>query len=81
VFVLLAFAIGWALGGRDANKRKVLALGAGYRNVSAALAIGATSFEGVNELIMVLVVSLVGMVVLMIVGGELGRRTPSKPEG
>jgi BASS family bile acid:Na+ symporter len=78
VFVLLAFAIGWALGGRDHGKRKVLALGAGYRNVSAALAIGATSFEGVNELIMVLVVSLVGMVVLMVIGGELGRRQPSE---
>lgn len=80
-FVLLAFAIGWALGGRDADKRKVLALGAGYRNVSAALAIGATSFEGVNELIMVLVVSLVGMVLLMVIGGELGRRQPAVSGG
>jgi BASS family bile acid:Na+ symporter len=78
IFVLVAFAMGWFLGGRDPEKRKVLAFGAGYRNVSAALAIGATSFEDINVLIMVLVVSVVGMLLLMVIGGELGRRKTSR---
>ncbi|MEM0449086.1 MAG: hypothetical protein QW520_04625 [Methanomassiliicoccales archaeon] len=81
VFALLAFALGWGMGGRDVNKKKVLALGAAYRNVSAALAIGATSFEGINELVMILVVSLMGMVILMLIGGELAKRYPSATQG
>ena len=78
LFVLGAFTIGWLLGGKDHERRKVLALAAGYRNISAALAIGATAFEGPDVLVMVLVVSLVGLIVMMIIAGELGRRSAAQ---
>jgi BASS family bile acid:Na+ symporter len=81
VFVPAAFAIGWLLGGKDPEKRKVLALAAGYRNISAALAIGATAFEGPDVLVMVLVVSLVGLIVMMVAAGEMGRRSGARAGG
>jgi len=42
------------------------------------LAIGATAFEGPDVLVMVLVVSLVGLIVMMVIAGELGRRSAAQ---
>lgn len=51
------------------------ALGTGQRNLSAALLVGA-SFGDAETLVMTLVACLVLMVALLLVGGEVGKRSP-----
>lgn len=56
----------------------VLGLGTAQRNLSAALVVAAQNFaDDPNVLTMILVAGLVGLVLLMVVGGELGKRTPA----
>jgi BASS family bile acid:Na+ symporter len=59
--------------GSEAADRKVAALGTGQRNLSAALLVGA-SFGDAETLVMTLVACLVLMVMLIVIGGELGKR-------
>lgn len=74
VLVVGALVAGYLLsaGGSPAD-RKVVALGTAQRNLSAALLVGA-SFGDAETLVMTLVASLVLMVSLIVVGGELGKR-------
>lgn len=74
LLVLVAFAIGYFLGGRDAGTRSVMGLGTAQRNVSAAVVIAAQNFTDPNVLSMILVGALLMLVILMPLGGELGKR-------
>ncbi|MCP4166858.1 MAG: bile acid:sodium symporter family protein [Chloroflexi bacterium] len=75
VFLLGALAIGYFLGGKDAGIRSVLGLGTAQRNLAAALVVAAQNFaDDPNVITMILVAGLVGLVLLMVVGGELGKR-------
>lgn len=84
LFLLAAFAIGYLLGGRDGAAKRVMGLGTAQRNLGAATAVAGLNFTDPDVLIMVLVVGLVGLVLLMVIGGELGRRAeapaPAGPE-
>lgn len=74
-----ALVIGYLLSfGSNAAGRKVAALGTGQRNLSAALLVGA-SFGDPETLIMTLVASLVLMVLLIVIGGEIGKRQTAAP--
>ena len=74
VLVVGGLLIGYFLSfGNQAANRKVIALGTGQRNLSAALLVGA-SFGDPETLVMTLVAALVLQVVLIVVGGELGKR-------
>jgi predicted Na+-dependent transporter len=74
LLTLGALAIGYFLSiGSDAADRKVTALGTGQRNLSAALLVGA-SFGDSETLVMTLVASLILVVVLIVISGELGKR-------
>jgi predicted Na+-dependent transporter len=55
-------------------KKRVLAVGTSLRNLSAATAVAAVNFTDPDVLVMVLVVGIGGVVVLTILGGELGKR-------
>lgn len=69
-----ALLVGYLLSmGSDPAERKVAALGAAQRNLSTALLVGA-SFGDAETLVMTLVASLVLMVLLLVIGGELGRQ-------
>ena len=74
IFLLVSFVIGYFLGGSDGPKKRVLGLGTSQRNLSAAVAVAGLNFTDPDVMVMVLVVGLVGLVLLMIIGGELGRR-------
>lgn len=74
VFLLISFVIGYFLGGSGGSIRRVLALGTAQRNLSAALAISALNFADPNVMVMIMVVALAGLVLLMFIGGELGKR-------
>lgn len=75
VFVALSFVVGYVLGGPEADDRSVMGLGTGQRNISAALVVGAQNFQDPDVVTVLLVGALVMLVVLVVAGGELGRRT------
>ena len=75
IFLVVAFVFGYFLGGPSADTKSVLALGTAQRNVSAALLVAAQNFsDDPNVLTMILVTGLIGLVLLMVTGGELGKR-------
>ena len=75
IFLLVAFVLGYFFGGKDGGTRSVLGLGTAQRNLSAAMVVAGQNFsDDPNVLSMILVAGLVGLVLLMVIGGELGRR-------
>jgi BASS family bile acid:Na+ symporter len=80
LFVVIMFALGFMLGGRDPGTRSVLGLGTAQRNISAALVIAAQNFGDPNVLTEILVGSVLMLVILMPLGGELGKRTAAAAE-
>ena len=76
--VLLALGgtlVGYLLGfGNKPRRRKVLAVGAGQRNLAAALLVAAHGFDA-DTFVMTLVACLVLTVVMHLVSAEWGRRT------
>ena len=75
LFLAVAFVIGYFLGGKDAQIRSVLGLGTAQRNLAAALVVATANFDDPDVMVMVLVLGLLGLVVLMVTAGELGRRS------
>ena len=75
IFLVVALVFGYLLGGPAGNTRSVLGLGTAQRNLSAALIVAAQNFsDDPNVLVMILVAGLIGLVLLMVSAGELGRR-------
>ena len=76
LFLAGAFVIGYFLGGKEAHTRSVLGLGTAQRNLAAALVVATANFaDDPDVTMMVLALGLVGLAVLMLAAGELGRRT------
>ena len=76
IFYLVAVLIGYllALGG-DKNTRNVMGLGAGQRNISAALVVAAGNFgDRPDVMISLIVLAIVDMVLLLPLAGEIGKR-------
>jgi BASS family bile acid:Na+ symporter len=74
-----AAGVGFLLGGPGMDTRKVLALGTGQRNLAAAFAVASSNFQDNPEvLIEILVVSLLGFAILMIIAGQLSRRSTAE---
>jgi BASS family bile acid:Na+ symporter len=74
LFIILSFVIGFFLGGPAKDTKAVMGLGTAQRNVSAALVVGAQNFGDPDVVTMLIVGALLMLVVLMIAGGELGKR-------
>ncbi|MFC7226469.1 bile acid:sodium symporter [Salinirubellus salinus] len=74
ILIAVSLAVGWLLGGPAAETRPVLGLGTAQRNVAAALVVGAANFDDPNVVVM-LVVGATLMGLLIVLAGELGRRT------
>lgn len=76
LLVVGAVIVGYLLGGADTDNKKVLALGTGQRNLAAAFAIASSNFATNPEvLIEVMDVAVIGLIILMLIAGELGRRS------
>ncbi len=76
IFLLVSMGMGYALGGSDPAMRSVMGLGTAQRNLSAALLVAAQNFsDKPNVLITVIVAGLVGLMLLMPLGAELGKRS------
>ena len=73
ILVILSAAGGLLLGSLSGADRWVQALGAGQRNIAAAMVVATMNF-GDNEVVMVVVYSLVTLIVLTPLSLELGKR-------
>ena len=74
IFVVVALGTGYLFGGSDRNIKSVMALGAGQRNISAAIVVAAQNFDS-DVLTYILVFSLIGFVLLFPAAGEMGKRS------
>jgi predicted Na+-dependent transporter len=80
LFVAVSVLAGYVLGGPSANTKRVLALGTGQRNLSAAFIIATGSFgDEPNVLVYVAAAGLVAMVLLFPTAGEFGKRAEVVP--
>jgi len=73
LFILAAVVLGYLLGGSDSSTKSVMGLGTGQRNISAALVVAGQNF-GIDVITYLMVIAVVGLVVLMPLAGELGKR-------
>lgn len=73
ILVIVALAAGYLLGGSDSSSKWVQSLGAGQRNIAAAIVVATMNF-GDAELVMIIVFSVITMVVMVPLAGELGKR-------
>lgn len=75
ILVVIALAGGYLFGGPGASMKWVQSLGAGQRNIAAAMVVASLNFsENPNVLVMIIVYSLITMVVMTPLAGELGKR-------
>jgi predicted Na+-dependent transporter len=74
LLVVGAAVVGFLMGGKSMDTKKVLALGTGQRNLAAAFAVATSNFAANPEvLVEIMVVSLMGLAILMVIAGQLGR--------
>ncbi|WP_049903051.1 bile acid:sodium symporter family protein [Halococcus agarilyticus] len=80
VLVVLSLAAGYVLGGPTLGTRSVVGLGTAQRNISAALVVGAGNFTDPDVIVTLLVGALMMLAVLLVVGGELGKRSSTSQD-
>ena len=80
VLVVLTTAGGYLLGRLGKAGDWLQGLGAGQRNIAAAMVVATMNF-GNDEIVMVVVYSLIGMVILIPMALELGKRATGGAEG
>jgi ACR3 family arsenite transporter len=81
IFLAISFVLGYFAGGSDPGTRSVMGLGTAQRNLSAALVVGAQNFsDSPNVLVTVIVAGLVGLVLLLPLAAELGKRAAAGSE-
>jgi predicted Na+-dependent transporter len=76
IFIIASGVIGYLLGGSDNSIKNVMALGSGQRNISAALVVAGQNF-GIDVVTYLMVIAVIGLVILMPLAGELGKRAKS----
>jgi len=76
ILIVLTTLGGYLLGRLGKANGWLQALGAGQRNIAAAMVVASTNF-GNDEIVMVVVFSLIGMVILIPLAMELGKRRSS----
>ncbi len=75
IFIVAALVVGYLLGGSNRGIKNVMGLGTAQRNISAALVVAGQNFDA-NAITYVMVIAIIGLVVLMPLAGELGKRSP-----
>ncbi len=81
IFVLAAFLIGYLLGGPSQNTKPVLGLGTAMRNASAVFVVALANFSSeYNVMAMIIVVYMLSIIIMMIISGEIGKRTQKVSE-
>ena len=77
ILLLLAGAmiIGYYLGGKEKDIRVVSALGAGQRNISAALLVGTQNFDNPDITIMLVSVSIFGLLIMLPYAKKMSKKS------
>lgn len=73
-----AFGIGYLISSPGFNRRAVMGLGAGQRNIGAALVVASLDFNDPNTLVMVVLFSVIDLMVLFPIAWVLRRRSPAR---
>jgi BASS family bile acid:Na+ symporter len=73
LFLLASLIMGYLLGGKGIETKSVLGLGTAQRNIAAALVVAGQNF-GFDVITYLMVVAIVGLIFLMPLAGELGKR-------
>ncbi len=77
LFLVGSLVIGMLLGGKNPAMRSVVSFGTAQRNLAAAMLVAAQNFsDKPNVLVMVMLVAILGLILLMVIGGEMGKRRP-----
>ena len=71
LFVLILVGLSYLIGSADGGNRLVFALGAGNRNIAAALVVASASFNDSAITVMLLVASVTGLLVLLVLARTL----------
>ncbi len=79
LFLLAALVLGYLLGGKDAETKPVMGLGTAQRNIAAALVVAGQNFD-TDVITYLMVIAILGLVILMPLAGELGRRHSRTPD-
>jgi BASS family bile acid:Na+ symporter len=75
-FVLAAFLIGYLLGGPSQSTKSVLGLGTAIRNSSAAFVVALANFSSEYDVMaMIIVVYMLSIIIMMLISGEISKRT------
>ena len=76
IFILTAFSIGYLLGGPSKNTKSVLGMGTAIRNSSAAFVVAVTNFSSEYDVMaMIIVIYMLSIITMMIISGEIGKRS------
>lgn len=76
IFVLASYFIGYMLGGPSKNTKTVLGMGTAIRNSSAAFVVALANFSAQYEVMaMIIVVYSLSIILMMLISGEIGKRT------
>ncbi len=70
------FGMGYLISSTGFNRRAVMGLGAGQRNMAAALVVASQDFENPNTLVMVVLFSVIDLILLFPIALILRRRSP-----
>ncbi len=73
ILLIGAMVIGYYLGGKGKDIRVVSALGAGQRNISAALLVGTQNFDNPDITIMLVAVSIFGLFIMLPYAKKMGK--------
>jgi BASS family bile acid:Na+ symporter len=73
------FGVGYLISSPGFNRRVVMGLGAGQRNIAAALVVASQDFDDPRTLVMVVLFSVVDLMVLFPIALILRRRSPTRP--
>lgn len=80
VFFVVSFLVGFVGGGSDPGIKSVLGLGTAQRNLSAAFVVALQNFADSPDVItMVIVGGMIGLVILMPLAAQLGKRQQTAP--
>ncbi len=82
LLLLISLALGYSAGGSDRDVRSVMGLGTAQRNLSAALVVGRQNFsDNPDVLVTVMVAGIIGLVVLLPIAAEFGKRSEAGDVG
>jgi BASS family bile acid:Na+ symporter len=81
LLIALGIGIGWLLGGRRVDNKRVMALCTGQRNTAAGMVVATRSFDDPRVLVMVIVFAIVGLTLLLLFSRALAKHGVDPDQG